>query len=55
MNILRNLSAVLAVAVGMTNLAHAADPAYFTQTENMHMTRDAKGVRFMARLTMIAD
>jgi enoyl-CoA hydratase/carnithine racemase len=44
MNTLRTLTAALVVAAGMTNLAHAADPAYFTQTENMHMSRDAQGV-----------
>lgn len=41
---LRTLSAALVAAIGLTNLAHAADPAYFTQTENLHMTRDDKGV-----------
>lgn len=44
MNTLRTLAAALAVAAGMTSLAHAADPAYFTQTDNMRMTRDAQGV-----------
>ncbi len=34
----------LAASFGVASLAHAADPAYFTQTENMHMSRDAKGV-----------
>lgn len=41
---LHTLSAALVTAIGLTNLAHAADPAYFTQTENLHMTRDDKGV-----------
>jgi enoyl-CoA hydratase/carnithine racemase len=41
---LRTLSAALVAAIGLTNLAHAADPAYFTQTDNLHMTRDDKGV-----------
>lgn len=41
---LRTLSAALVAAIGLTNLAHAADPAYFMQTDNLHMTRDDKGV-----------
>lgn len=43
----RRLLAGLAIAAtlsGFGGIAHAADPAYFTQTENMHMSRDAKGV-----------
>ena len=40
----RTLSAAVATTLAMTTLAHAADPAYFTATENMHMTRDAQGV-----------
>ena len=37
------LIAALGIA-GFAHSAHAADPAYFTATENMHMSRDAKGV-----------
>ncbi|WP_296947457.1 enoyl-CoA hydratase/isomerase family protein [uncultured Massilia sp.] len=44
MHTLRTLAAALAAAAGMTSLAHAADPAYFTQTDDMRMTRDAQGV-----------
>lgn len=44
MNTLRTLVAALAVAAGMTSLAHAADPAYFTRTDNMCMTRAAQDV-----------
>lgn len=44
MNTLRTLATALAIAVGMTSLANATDPAYFTQTENMRMTRDAQGI-----------
>ena len=36
--------AIAATFAGFGGIAHAADPAYFTQTENMHMSRDAKGV-----------
>ncbi|WP_426197232.1 enoyl-CoA hydratase/isomerase family protein [Massilia sp. DWR3-1-1] len=44
MNTLRTLSAAIAVAASMSNLAYAADPAYFTQTDKLRMTRDAQGV-----------
>lgn len=37
------ISATFAGFGGAANAA-AADPAYFTQTDNMHMSRDAKGV-----------
>jgi enoyl-CoA hydratase/carnithine racemase len=43
----RRLFASLAIAAafaGAGAAAHAADPAYFTQADNMHMSRDAKGV-----------
>jgi enoyl-CoA hydratase/carnithine racemase len=43
MNTLRTLSAAL-ITAATTTLAHAANPAYFTQTDNLHMTRDAQGV-----------
>lgn len=36
--------AIAATFAGFAAAAHAADPAYFTQTDNMHMSRDAKGV-----------
>jgi enoyl-CoA hydratase/carnithine racemase len=48
---LRTLSAALVAAIGLTNLAHAADPAYFTQTDNLHMTRDDKGVLLVEMTT----
>lgn len=44
MKTIRTLSAALIAAACMTNVAHAADPAYFTQTESMRMTRDTQGV-----------
>jgi enoyl-CoA hydratase/carnithine racemase len=44
MHTLRKLSITLAATLGMAGLAQAADPAYFTHTENMHMSRDAQGV-----------
>ncbi len=44
MKTIRTLSAALIVAAGMSNLAHAADPAYFTHTEYLRMTRDSQGV-----------
>jgi enoyl-CoA hydratase/carnithine racemase len=44
MHTLHKLGVTLAATLGMASLAHAADPAYFTQTDNMHMSRDAQGV-----------
>lgn len=44
MTTLRKLAAAAAATLGLAGLAHAADPAYFTQTDNMRMTRDAHGV-----------
>ncbi len=37
---LRTLSAALAATIGLANLAQAAKPAYFTQTENLQISRD---------------
>lgn len=34
----------IAIVAAFAGHAHAADPAYFIQTENMQMSRDAKGV-----------
>jgi len=42
-NFIKMVAALSAIA-GFSGFAHAADPAYFTQTENMHMSRDDKGV-----------
>lgn len=44
MNPLYKLSAALIAGAALSPLAHAADPAYFTQTENLRMSRDAQGV-----------
>lgn len=44
MNTFMKTGAVLIASIGFAGFAHAADPAYFTDAANMHMSRDAKGV-----------
>jgi enoyl-CoA hydratase/carnithine racemase len=44
MTTVRTLVAAIAAALALTTVAHAADPAYFTQADNMRMTRNAQGV-----------